>query len=168
MPEPIDTSKKFPTLRWRQLHVAKWFREGHGLRVQFSGTTAFIRITSGSDIREGLRREDRREALIWRGLFCVGCGYPAVSGGPWAGGMPGVISPYYRRSSASIRGSVFLFPVDGSGQDARATVARGSCSPPYMPSQAGWFPMEAWRLPTAATGRTARRGGPWCERTSMK
>jgi hypothetical protein len=76
--------------------------------------------------------------------------------------------PYHQRSSASIRGSVFRFPVDGSGQDARATVARGSCSPPYMPSQAGWFPMEAWRLPTAATGRTARRGGPWCERTSMK
>jgi hypothetical protein len=68
--------------------------------------------------------------------------------------------PFYQRSSASIWGSIFLFPVHGSGQDARAIVARASCSPPYMPSQAGWLSMEAWRLQTAATGRTARRDGP--------
>jgi hypothetical protein len=50
--------------------------------------------------------------------------------------------------------------VSGSGQDARATVVRASCSPPCMPSQAGWLSMEAWRLQAAATGRTARRVGP--------
>jgi hypothetical protein len=114
----------------------------------------FNRITSGSDIREGSRREDGGGVLIWQGFLCVGCVYPAVSGGPSAGGCPegyrrdeegaggerceggkakgwavrqvlvvgaeeSAEIPNYQRSSASIRGSVFLLPVDGSGQDAQ-------------------------------------------------
>jgi hypothetical protein len=72
---------------------------------------------SAFDLKKGLETE-QVGSRKWQGVAALS----AEQEGSQAEAEESAETPCYQRSSASIRGSIFLFPADGSGQDALASM----------------------------------------------